>query len=94
MIIIIEKFHKGFKLYQVFIHNSLSQNVSILPKHILHTQTESVFITSTTSKFFQKKLITFLISRLLLCTNPTILLDAILEALIPCLNLFYMLCVV
>ena len=44
--------------------------------------------------FGQSKMVLFLFFHLLTGTNPTILLDAIQQALILCLFLFYMLCVV
>ena len=49
----IEKIHKDFELYQVFIYNFLSQNILILPNHILTKRTKSIFIISTTSQLYQ-----------------------------------------
>ena len=42
----ISKFPMVFELYQVVIHNYLSQNVSIPPNHLLLTRTKSIFTTS------------------------------------------------
>ena len=48
------KFINIFELYQIFIHDFLSQNVSITPNHILQTCIKFISTTSTNFYHFQK----------------------------------------
>ena len=83
------KFMKIFELYQVFMHNFLSQNVLIPPNHRILTSTKTIFTTSTHFPTLSvKRLILFLFSHLLAKTNPAILLDAALQALVLAYILF------
>ena len=48
----IGKIHGDFWIYQVFIHDYMSQNVSIAPNHILPTRTKSIFTLSANFQHF------------------------------------------
>ena len=53
-----------------------------------------LILTFTTSHLYQKKLVLLLFSLLLACSNPTILLDAMLQALVLCWYFFQVLWVI
>ena len=48
----IDKIHKDWELYQVFMHKFLFQNVQVLPLHILITRRISTFKSQGIDKFW------------------------------------------